>query len=176
MRTKQTPCGGSSSPQPRGMATAMFASTEGEAEQWFEDAPGEETEDSQTWPDVEKGKAGTSKSKGKTGDQTKQAEGGAEAPPEDAPTPPDPKPGTNKGPTNAPAVVPTQDPTKTAPQEPEEETPPDLTEYVESYQQAGKVWLDTVSVQKEQAYITLYDRLLQIGNQHIDNLENAVSD
>ena len=30
--------------------------------------------------------------------------------------------------------------------------------------------------QKEQAYITLYDRLLQIGNQHIENLEKAVSD
>ena len=31
-------------------------------------------------------------------------------------------------------------------------------------------------VQKEQAYVTLYDRLLHIGDQHIDNLENAVSD
>ena len=30
--------------------------------------------------------------------------------------------------------------------------------------------------QKEQAYVTLYDRLLQIGDQHIENLENAVSD
>ena len=29
--------------------------------------------------------------------------------------------------------------------------------------------------QKEQAYVTLYDRLLQIGDQHIENLEKAVS-
>ena len=103
-------------------------------------------------------------------------EGGAEAPPEDAPPPPDPKPGTSKDPTDAPAVVLPQDPTKTAPQEPEKETPPDLTEYVKSYQQAGKVWLDTVLVQKEQAYVTLYDRLLQIGNQHKENLDKAVTE
>ena len=31
-------------------------------------------------------------------------------------------------------------------------------------------------VQKEQAYITLYNRLLQIGDQHKENLENAVSE
>ena len=31
-------------------------------------------------------------------------------------------------------------------------------------------------VQKGQAYVTLYNRLLQIGDQHIDNFENAVSD
>ena len=31
-------------------------------------------------------------------------------------------------------------------------------------------------VQKEQAYVTLYDRLMQIGDQHIDHLENAVCD
>ena len=28
--------------------------------------------------------------------------------------------------------------------------------------------------QKEQAYITLFDRLLQIGDQHIENFGNAV--
>ena len=114
-RTKQTACGGSSSHRPRGIATAMFPSTEGEAEQWFADAPGEETEDSQDWPDMEEGKAGTSKSEGKTGDQRKQIEGGAEAPPKDAPPPPDPIPGTSKDLTDAPAVVPAQDPTETAP-------------------------------------------------------------
>ena len=63
------------------MTTAMFAGVEGEAEQQFADAPGKETEDSQHWPDIEEGKAGTSKSEGKTGDQPKQAEGAAEAPP-----------------------------------------------------------------------------------------------
>ena len=158
------------------MATATFASTEGEAEQQFVDTLGEKTEDSQDWPDVEEGKADTSKCEGKTGDQPQQAEGGAEVPPEDAPPPPDPQPGTSKDPTNAPAVVPTQDPTKSTSEEPEEETPPDLTDYIKSYQQAGKVWLDTVLVQKEQAYVTLYDRLMEIGNLHIDHLENAASD
>ena len=53
---------------------------------------------------------------------------------------------------------------------------PDLTEYIKIYQQAGKACLDTVLVQKEQAYATLYDRLIQIGDQHIDHLENAVRD
>ena len=101
MKTKTTPHGGGSSHRPRGMATATFVSTEGEAEQQFADAPGEETEDSQDWPDIEEGKAGTSKSKGKTGDQPKQVEGGTEAPPKDAPPPPDPKPSTSKDPTNA---------------------------------------------------------------------------
>ena len=141
------------------------------------DAPDEETEDSQDWPDVEESKQGTSKSEGKTGDQPKQVGGGAKAPPEGAPPPPDPQPGNSKDPTNdAPVEVPTQDPTKTTPQDPEEETPPSLTEYVKSYQQAGKVWLDTVLDQKEQAYVTLCDRLLQIGDPHIENLEKAVSE
>ena len=154
------------------MAAAKFTGAEGETEQQFADTPGEETEDSQDWPDIEEGKTSTSKSKGKTGDKPKQAEGGAKAPPEDDPPPPDPKPSTSKDPTDTPAVV----PAKTTPQEPEEETPPNLIEYVKHYQQAGKVWLDTVLVQKKQAYITLYDRLLQIGDQQLGNIENAVSD
>ena len=141
-KTKTTPGGGSSSHQPRGMATATFAGAEGEAEQQFTDAPGEETEDSQDWPDWKEGASksrgktgdqpGTSKSEGKTGDQPKQAEGGAEAPLEDNPPPPDPQPITSKDPTYAPVEVPTQDPTKENPQEPEEETLPNLTEYVKS--------------------------------------------
>ena len=131
------------------MATARFASAEGEAEQQFKDAPGEETEDSQEWPDWKEGASksggktgdqqGTSKSEGKTGDQPKQTEGGAKAPPkENPPSPPDPRPGTSKDPTDALAEVPNQDPTKGNPQEPEEETPPNLTEYIKSYQQAGE--------------------------------------
>ena len=87
MKTKTTPCGGSSSHRPRGMATATFAGTEGEAVQQFVDAPGEEIEDSQDWPNW---KEGASKSKSKTGDQPKQVEGGAQAPPEDNPPPPEP--------------------------------------------------------------------------------------
>ena len=120
------------------MATATFTGAEVEAEEQFQDAPGEDTEGSQDWPDY------NDDPEGKTGDQPKQAEGGAEAPPKEIPPPQEPQPGTSKDPTVAPADFPTQDPTKTTPQDPEEESPPDLTEYIKSYQQAGKVWLDSV--------------------------------
>ena len=121
--------------------------------------------------------AGTSKSAGKEGDQPKQVEGGAEAPPKEIPpSPSDPQPSTSKDPTNAPAVIPTQDPTEAKPQEPEKEAPPELTEYVKSYRQAGKAWLDTVLDQKEQACITPYDRLRQIGDKHKEHLDQAVRD
>ena len=47
VKTKQTPCGGSSSLRPGGMVTARFTSAKEEAEQQFADTPGEEeTEDS----------------------------------------------------------------------------------------------------------------------------------
>ena len=124
----------------------------------------------------EEGDTSTSKSKGKTGDPPMQAKGGADTPPEETPPSPEPtnpKPGTSKEPTDAPAEVPTQDPTQTIPQNPNEETPPDLTDYVKAYKQAGKVWLDTVVDQEEQAYITLFDTLQQLGNPHIDNLTDA---
>ena len=68
-RTKQTPRGASSSGRPGGMLTARFASAEKEAERQFADAPGEETEDSQEWPEYREGKEGTSKSTGKAGNQ-----------------------------------------------------------------------------------------------------------
>ena len=157
---KTTPCGGSSSCRPRNMATATFTGTKKEARQ--------------DWPDIE---CDASKSTGKAGDQPQQTEGGAKAPPKEIPPPPtDPQPGTSKDPTAAPAAVPTQDPTVAYPEEAEEETPPELTEYVKSYQQAGKTWLDMVLVQKEQAYITLYDRLSKIGEKHKDHLDQAVRD
>ena len=38
---------------------------------------------------------------------------------------------------------------------------------------AGKAWLDTVVEEKEQAYITLYDTLQQLGDQHMDNLDQV---
>ena len=116
VKTKTNPHRGKSH-HPRGMATAGFTGgAEADPKEQYEDALGEETEDSQDWQDLDKeatqgeGEAGTSKSKGKTGDQPKQAEGGAEAPPEEtppAPQPSNPKPGTSKDPTNAPAEVPT---------------------------------------------------------------------
>ena len=40
---------------------------------------------------------------------------------------------------------------------------PTLLTTLKSYKQAGKVWLDTVLDQKEQAYITLFDTLQQLG-------------
>ena len=182
MRTKTTPHGGKFH-HPRGMATATFTSgADADPEQQYQDAPGEEIEDRQKRPEYGKeategkGEASTSKSEGKTGDQPKQAEGGADAPPKETPPalePTNPKPGTSKDPTDAPTEVPTQDSTQTAPQKTDEETPPDLTDYVKSYKQAGKVWLDTVLDQEEQAYITLFDTLQQLGDPHIDNLTNA---
>ena len=160
-KTKTTPRRGSSSHRQTGIMTARFTGAEKEAEQQFADAPGKDTEDSQEWPDVEEG---TSKSTGKAGDQPQQAEGGAEAPPEELPTPPSgPQPSTSKNPTDTPAAVPAQDPTVAKPDEVEEETPPELTAYVKSYKQAGETWLDTVLDKKEQAYIILHDRLSKKG-------------
>ena len=172
VKTKQTACGGSSSHRPRGMATARFTGAE-EDEPQFEDAPGEETEESQDWPEYGEEETGASKSTDKAGDQPQQA-GGPEVPPKENPPPPinptpstskDPTPGTSKDPTNAPPTVPTQDPTQdpteAMAEEVEIETPPKLTTYVKSYKLAGKNWLDTVLDQKEQAYDTLYDRLVR---------------
>ena len=187
MRTKQTACG-SKSQHPKGMATATFSgSADTDPEQQQQEVTGSDTEDSREWPDVleeaTQGVAGSSKSKGETGDQPQQAEGGAKVPPKEIPPPPQPsnlKPGTSKDPTNAPAEAPSQDPTQPpqdpkqpVTQNPDEDTPPDLTEYVKAYQQAGKLWLDTVVENKEQVYITLFDTLQQLGNPHIDNLDQA---
>ena len=113
VRTKQTSHGSSSSHRPGGMVTARFAGAE-EDEPKFEDAPGEETEDSQDWPQYGEEKSGASKSTGKAGDQPQQEEGGPEAPPKENPPPPvnpipgtskDPTPGTSKDPTDAPPAV-----------------------------------------------------------------------
>ena len=161
---KQTPHGSNSSHHPKGMATARFTSTE---EEQFEDTGGDKSQESQDWPDLDnpkcqaatQGEGETSKLEGKTGDQPPQVEGGAEAHPEEnppAPKPSDPKPDTSKDATDPPAIDPTQDPTQAPTQNPEEETPPNLSEYIKSYQQAGKDWLDTVLVNKDQAYTTLF--------------------
>ena len=173
VKFKQTPRGGSSSHRPGCMATARFTGAE-EDELQFADAPGEaETEDGQEWPEYGEEETGASKSTGKAGDQPQQVEGGPEVPPEENPPPPvnpgtskDPTPGTSKDPTDAPPAVPTQDPTKAKAKEVEVETPPELIAYVKSYKLAGKSWLDMVLKQKEQAYITLYDRLVKIGAPH----------
>ena len=66
-----------------------------------------------------------------------------------------------------------QDPKQPTSQNPDEDTPPDLTNYVKAYKQAGKVWLDTVVENEEQAYITLFDTLQQLGNPHIEHFDQA---
>ena len=96
IKTKQTPGGGSSSHRPGGMVTARFAGAE-EDELQFEDAPGEETEDSQEWPEYGEEETGANKSTSKAGDQPQQVEGRPEVPPEENPPPPvNPTPGTSK--------------------------------------------------------------------------------
>ena len=132
------------------------------------------------------GKPGSSKSKGKQlGDQPAQAAEGAEAPPEETPPDPnptrphtdpapvDPQPGTSKAPTQAPTgdptQTPTEDPTQTATKNPDEDKPPALTKYVMEYKVAGKAWLESVVKDKEEAYIKLFDKLMELGNPYIDN-------
>ena len=196
-RTKQTPRG-SSSHRPVGMTAATFTGTcRGKAgpEQQFRDAPGEDTEEEflKVLKDAEQpkeGKPGISKSKGKhLGDQPAQAAEGAEAPPEETPpdpdpikphtdpAPEDPRPGTSKAPTQAPTGNPTQaptkDPTQTATKNPDEDEPPALTKYVMEYKAAGKAWLESVVKDQEEAYIKLFDKLMQLGNPYIDNFDQA---
>ena len=184
MRTKQT-ARGSKAQRPKGMATATLPSSADVDPEQKQEVTGGDTEDSQDWPDMEEtthGVAGSSKSKGETGDQPQQAEGGAQAPPKEIPPAPEPsnlRPGTSKDPSKAPTEDPTQDPTQPAQdpvqattQKPEED-PPALTKYVKAYRQAGKLWLDTVVESKEQAYNMLFNTLQQLGNPHIDYFDQA---
>ena len=67
-------------------------------------------------------------------------------------------------PTDAPTEAPTQDSSQPALQNPEEETPPDLTDYVKDYKKAGKVWLETVVEKGEEAYTMLFNKLQQLGD------------
>ena len=196
-RTKQT-ARGSSSHRPVGMTAATFTSTgRGKTgpEEQFRDAPGEDTEEEllmvlEDAKQPKEGKPGTSKSKGKQlGDQLAQAAEGAEAPPEETPLDPnptrphtdpasvDPQPGTSKAPTQAPTGDPTQaptkDPTQTATKNPDEDEPPALTKYVMEYKAAGKAWLESVVKDQEEAYIKLFDKLMELGNPYIDNFDQA---
>ena len=166
-------------------------------EEQLRDTPGEDTEDSTEFLKVledaeqpKEGKPGTSKSKGKhLGDQLAQAAEGAEAPPEEIPPDPnptkphtdpapiDPQPGTSKAPTQAPTrdpiQAPTEDPTQTAAKNPNKDEPPALTKYVMEYKAAGKAWLESVVKDKEEAYIKLFDKLMELGNPYIDNFDQA---
>ena len=148
----------------------------GDPEEQFVDAPEEDIEDKDLPKVLEdadqpmEGEPGTSKSEGKTGETVVQAMEEAEAPSEETPpdpNPTEPQPGTSTGPPKAPEE-PTQDPTQ-VPGEVEIK----LTQYVKDYRAAGKVWLDTVVEQKEQAYNMLYDKLQQLGSLHIVGLDQA---
>ena len=189
-RTKQTPRG-SASHRPVGMMAATFTGTgRGKAgpEEQFRDAPEEDTEEDLplVLEDAEKqpkeGKPGASKSKGK---KLAQAAEGAEAPPEE--TPPDPKPtkphtdpapaepqpGTSKAPTEDPTQAPTDETAQPATRNPDEDEPPAPTKYVRAYKAAGKVWLDSVVKDGKEAYIRLFDKLLEVGGPYIDNFDQA---
>ena len=166
--------------------TSMGRGKAGSEEQ-FRDAPGEDTEEEfslvlEDAKQPKEGKPGTSKSKGKQlGDQPAQATEGAEAPPEETPLDPnptgphtdpapvDPQPGTSKAPTQAP----TRDPTQTTAKNPDEDEPPALTKYVMEYKAAGKAWLESVVKDEEEAYIKLFDKLMELGSPYIDNFDQA---
>ena len=157
-------------------------------EEQFRDAPEEDTEedlplvleDAEQQP--KEGKPGASKSKGK---QLAQATEGAEAPPEETPPDPDatkphtgpapidPQPGTSKAPTGDPTQAPTDDPTQPATKNPDEDKPTALTKYVKEYKAAGKAWLDSVVKDGEEAYIKLFNKLLELGSPYIDYFDQA---
>ena len=181
-RTKQTPRG-SSSHRPVGMMAATFTSTgRGKAgpEEQFRDAPEEDTEedlplvleDAEQQP--KEGKSGASKSKGK---QLAQAGEGAEAPPKETPPDPNPtKPHTDPAPIEpqpGTSKAPTGDPTQTAAKNPDEDEPPALTKYVMEYKAAGKAWLDSVVKDGEEAYIRLFNKLMELGSPYIDYFDQA---
>ena len=174
------------------MTAATFTCTgRGKAgpEEQYMDAPEVDTEEDLplVLEDAEKqpkeGKPGASKSKGK---QLAQAAEGAEAPPEETPPDPkptkphtdpapvDPQPGTSKAPTKDPTQAPTDDPTQPAAKKnPNEDEAPALTKYVKAYKAAGKAWLDSVVKDGEEAYIRLFNKLLELGNPYIDDFGQA---
>ena len=202
VRTKQTPRGGASH-RPEGTATATFTSMgrgkAGPEEQSREDREIDTKEDlplvlEDAVQQPKEGKQGASKSKGK---KPVQATKGAEAPPEETPldpkptkphtdpapteptkphtdpAPTEPQPGASKAPTEDPTQAPTNKTTQPAARNPDEDEPPAPTKYVMAYKAAGKAWLDSVVKDGEEAYIRLFDKLLELGNPYIDNFDQA---
>ena len=114
-----------------------------------------------------------------------QATEGAEAPPEEtppdpkptkphtAPAPTEPQPGTSKAPSEDPTQAPTNETTQPATRNPNKDEPPAPTKYVRAYKAAGKDWLDSVVKDREEAYIWLFDKLLELGGPYIDNFDQA---
>ena len=157
-------------------------------EEQFRGAPEEDTEEDLplVLEDAEKrpkeGNPGASKSKGK---KLAQATEGAEAPPEETPldpkptkphtdpAPAEPLPGTSKAPTEDPTQAPTDETTQPAKRNPDKDEPPAPTKYVMEYKAAGKAWLDSVVKDQEEAYIRLFDKLMELGDPYIDNFDQA---
>ena len=158
-------------------------------EEQFRDAPEEDTEEDLplVLEDAEKqpkeGKPGASKSKGK---KLAQAAEGAETPPEETPphakptkphtdpAPAESQPGTSKeDPTDDPTQAPTDKTTQPTARNPDKDEPPAPTKYVRVYKAAGKVWLDSVVKDGKEAYIKLFDKLLEVGGPYIDNFDQA---
>ena len=173
------------------MTTATFTGMgRGKAgpEGQFKDAPEEDTEDDlllvleDAVKKPKEGKQGASKSKSK---KQVQATERAEAPPEETPpdpkptkphtdpVPAEPKPGTSKAPTKDPTQAPTDETTQPATRNPDEDEPPAPTKYVRAYKAVGKDWLDSVVKDGEEAYIRLFDKLLELGSPYIDNFDQA---
>ena len=190
VRTKQTPQGGASH-RPGGMTTATFTGMgRGKAgpEGQFRDAPEEDTEEDlplvleDAVHKPKEGKQGASKSKSK---KQVQATEGAEAPPEEIPldpkptkphtdpAPTEPQPGTSKAPTEDPTQASTDETAQPTARNPNEDEPPAPTKYVRAYKAAGKDWLDCVVKDGEEAYIRLFDKLLELGSPYIDNFNQA---
>ena len=167
------------------MAAAFTGKGRGKAgpEEQFRDAPGEDTKEEfplvlEDAEQPKEGKPGASKSKGKQlGDQPAQATEGAEAPPEETPPDPDPtKPHTDPAPRDpqpGTSKAPTEDLTQTATKNPDEDEPPALTKYVMEYKAAGKAWLDSVVKDGEEAYIKLFNKLIELSSPYIDNFNQA---
>ena len=193
VRTKQMARGGSSAPQPGGMATARFPGAgrgRGDPEEQFADDPEDITDEDlpKVLEDAEEpkgGKPSSSKSIGKEGEAQAQGQAteGAQAPPEGippdptkpiapTPAPTDPTPGTSTASTQEPTQEPTDDRTQDPTQAPGD-VEIKLTQYVKDYRAAGKVWLDTVLQEKQRAYDTLYDKLQQLGIPHKEGLDQA---
>ena len=89
------------------------------------------------------------------------------------PTSVDPQPGTSKAPTGDPTKAPTKDPTQATARNPDKDEPPVLTKYVMEYKAAGKAWLESVVKDEEEAYIRLFNKLMQLGSPYIDNFDQA---
>ena len=154
----------------------------------FKDAPEEDTEEDlplvleDAVKKPKEDKQGASKSKSKKQVQATEGAGAPseETPPDPKPTKPhndparaEPKPGTSKAPTEDPTQAPTNETTQPAARNPDEDEPPAPTKYVRAYKAAGKDWLDSVGKDGEEAYIRLFDKLLELGGPYIDNFDQA---